>query len=233
MRARASAAGTREAASWRVRCQRHDAPRQRARGDPGHARQPARALHRPGRSGGRLEGPRAGYAGALAETRGPTLGRDSPRWHNEGTSSEVPAVEPLRLGARPAPLVQAPPAGAPDRGAGQDRTRSMAGSCSACQGLEGLLGRHLSLSGRGRSGQGSGVWRSASTCGFRAIQGSDLWRSDQKDKEREISREHDARLRGRGSEGRRWGWARGGQGRERRARPTDRPPVRPVAGLFP
>ncbi len=216
-----------------MRCQGHDAPGQRARGDPGHASQPGRALHGPGRPGGRLEGPRAGHAGALAEARGPTLGRDSPRRDNEGTASEVPAVEPLRLGARLAPLVQAPPAGAADLRAGQDRTGSMAGSCSAGARVEGLLGRHLSLSGRGRSRQGSGLWRSASTCGFRAVQGSDLWRSDQKDKEREISRGHDRRLRGRGSEGRRWGWAKGGQGRERRARPTDRPAVRPVAGIFP
>ena len=181
MRSRTSAARSREASSWGMRCQGHDAPRQRARGDLGNAGESDRALYGPGCSGGRLEGPRAGHLGALAETRGPTMARDSPRWDNQGKASEVPEVEPVRLGARAAALVSAPAAGAADRRAGQDRTGSMAGSCSARARLSRVLGRDLSISCRGRSRQGSGLWRGASSCRFRAVQGSDLWRSDQKD----------------------------------------------------
>jgi hypothetical protein len=154
------------------------------------------------------------------------MDRDSTGWIDQGPPSAVPAVKSLRQRSSPAPLVQVPAAGAAGDRAGAHHAGRMAGSCSACTGLSRVLGRHPPVEGRGRRRTRQGCSSLEAPEGVSSSQGSS---SDQKDKEREFSRGRIDSYRRRGSDRRRWGWARGRQGRDGRARPR----IRPVARHLP
>jgi hypothetical protein len=218
------ATGARQGARRMLRSQGRASPWQRSIVAPGHVvRSGRRAFYRPRDRGRARTSSGSRNPRAIASPGERLLGGDQDGRLDGPTSQAVPAIDPLRDSSGSPHLVQAAGAGLARRRAGPGRPASVAAT-----GLPGsrnarLLGRDPALEGGSVGRPQACGGRSSSTPGMGTLQASGLARrSDQKDQGREFFQRRELQPNARGSDRRRWGWARGSQGRSACGRPSDR-----------